>query len=509
MPLSGKAATDKLHEAITAAKSSEWEELNDCIFSAGGGRALSDQVINTVPHPRAYGILHQIAYWGENDVYEALTAKGVRFDLEVRTKDGKTAEQVAVEEGKDDFAAVLAAAAVAGAAEPEPDGGALVQTTSQALVGDNLRKLSPLQIGALLRDSLPSVHHSPPSPAHSDELKTMVYERCIANSIGGRQMLEIIESNTVPGSSMEEHESFKALFDGTEELFERAVTSVRGATVFATLIINKLILANASASINQLEQAVFGPGMIPPDHRARQYDAWYPRDKVWCIEAGTPQPIEYDDSKFGGTGQASAVHGCYIAPAGWMRFAIDTTKYPSAPKPEEWSTWHKAYHGTAGANVNSIVQNSLKFMPSVHGAAGAGGKQVIYASPSIEYSAHYVYTTKGKAKGKLSFSAGGAGAAVNFEDLAKSALHSAGEGNYVSSVSRVARSVPNPPPHSAGKLNMHYAAWFNRGCSLSGSLKCESDRAAIGCRATPLAATFGERTGKRSGVWSITSAQTQ
>jgi hypothetical protein len=36
MPLSGKAATDKLHEAITAAKSAEWEELNDCIFSAGG-----------------------------------------------------------------------------------------------------------------------------------------------------------------------------------------------------------------------------------------------------------------------------------------------------------------------------------------------------------------------------------------------------------------------------------------------------------------------------------------
>lgn len=68
---------------------------------------------------------------------------------------------------------------------------------------------------------------------------------------------------------------------------------------FATLIINKLILANASASINKLEQAVFGPGMIPPEHRARQYDAWYPRNKVWCIEAGAAQPIEYNDSKYG------------------------------------------------------------------------------------------------------------------------------------------------------------------------------------------------------------------
>jgi hypothetical protein len=60
-----------------------------------------------------------------------------------------------------------------------------------------------------------------------------------------------------------------------------------------------------------------------------------------------------------------------------------------------------------------------------------------------------VYTTKGEAKGKLSFAAGGAGATVNFEDLAKSALHSAGDGNYVSSVSCTARSIPDPPLHSA------------------------------------------------------------
>ena len=40
MPLSGKAATDKLHEAITAAKNGDWEDLNECIFpAAGDGRA--------------------------------------------------------------------------------------------------------------------------------------------------------------------------------------------------------------------------------------------------------------------------------------------------------------------------------------------------------------------------------------------------------------------------------------------------------------------------------------
>eukprot|EP01043_Picozoa_sp_COSAG02_P118884 COSAG02_NODE_55511_length_290_cov_0.795812_1_plen_71_part_01 len=71
MPLSGKAATDKLHEAITAAKNGDWEDLNECIFpAAGDGRALSDEAINTLPPPRVYGILHQIAYWGEVAGYE-------------------------------------------------------------------------------------------------------------------------------------------------------------------------------------------------------------------------------------------------------------------------------------------------------------------------------------------------------------------------------------------------------------------------------------------------------
>ena len=178
MPLSGQAATDALHEAIDAAKNGKWEDLNDCIFAADGSRKLSDQTINTVPGPRAYGILHQIAYWGQGDVYTALAAKGVRFDLGLLTKDGKSAEEVAVERGHGDFAAVVAAAAVE--PEPEPDSGAaLVQTTSQAFVGDNLRKMTPHQIGALLRDNLPSVH-SADYKSQSDELKTMVCVRARA-----------------------------------------------------------------------------------------------------------------------------------------------------------------------------------------------------------------------------------------------------------------------------------------------------------------------------------------
>ena len=403
MALSGQAALDCLHEAITAGRNGDWESLAELIFSGDGSRQLSDKLVNTVPPPRAYGILHQIAYWGEVDVYAALTAKGVKFDLGVLTKDGKTAEEVALERNKADFATLLAAAAAAAAQpEPEPAGGgggggggaALVQTSSQAFVGDNLLKMGPAQVGALLRDTLPTLHASQPPGRDPNHLKSLVHDRCIAEGIGGPELLEIIESNTVPGSSMEDHPAFHTLFDDTEELFSDAVTASRTAVVFATLIINKLILANASATINKLEQKVFGPGMIPTQNRAREYDSWYPRNKIWCIAAGEAQPIDYDDHTYGGTGSASAVHGCYIAPSGWMRFGLNTLAYPgqqSVPKPAVWSTWHKAYHGTAGANVKAIVQSGLKFMPSQHGAAGAKGKQIIYASPSIEYSAHYVY----------------------------------------------------------------------------------------------------------------------
>ena len=174
--------------------------------------------------------------------------------------------------------------------------------------------------------------------------------------------------------------------------------------------------------------------MIPVGHRNRAFDAWYTPDELWCIEAGSQQLVEYSDSVYGGGGQASGVHGSYIAPAGWMRFALDTSKF-SETGADEWQTWHKAYHGTAGANVRSIVQQGLRFMPSVHGEAGKDDdKPVIYASPSIEYSAHFVYTTKKAEKGEVQFSPAGGGAAqLDFASLAESVGGGAflAEGSFV------------------------------------------------------------------------------
>ena len=69
----------RLHEAITAAKNGSWDSLHEIIFAADHGLSyprLPDSYINSVPEPRGYGILHQLAWWGDVEQYKALVAKG-------------------------------------------------------------------------------------------------------------------------------------------------------------------------------------------------------------------------------------------------------------------------------------------------------------------------------------------------------------------------------------------------------------------------------------------------
>ena len=54
-----------------------------------------------------------MAYWGAQDAYTALTARGVAFNLSVVTRNGKTAQDVARKQGHREFAAALM--------EPEPE----------------------------------------------------------------------------------------------------------------------------------------------------------------------------------------------------------------------------------------------------------------------------------------------------------------------------------------------------------------------------------------------------
>eukprot|EP01046_Picozoa_sp_COSAG06_P047672 COSAG06_NODE_6977_length_2689_cov_40.568726_1_plen_682_part_00 len=105
----GDSMNHRLHEAINAAKEADWKQLDECIFStSNGAERLPNALINTVPHPRTYGILHQIAFFGRTDVYMDLTSKGVSFDLTLPDRNGETAKEVADKHNRDDFARMLA-----------------------------------------------------------------------------------------------------------------------------------------------------------------------------------------------------------------------------------------------------------------------------------------------------------------------------------------------------------------------------------------------------------------
>eukprot|EP01049_Picozoa_sp_SAG25_P004481 SAG25_NODE_283_length_10420_cov_9.898382_12_plen_1182_part_00 len=120
----GAAAVASLHDAISAARDGSWAEMERILFPAGV-RALPDSLINTVPSPRSYGLLHQLAHWGAVDAYMALSAKGVVFDKGLLATDGQTALEVAVGEGHNEhvWRQLLSPGAGALSAPPHGQGG--------------------------------------------------------------------------------------------------------------------------------------------------------------------------------------------------------------------------------------------------------------------------------------------------------------------------------------------------------------------------------------------------
>jgi len=121
--------------------------------------------------------------------------------------------------------------------------------------------------------------------------------------------------------------------------------------------------------------------------RVQKYDMVFKDDENWCIEKAL-RP--------------------YFSPSGWRRYGF----YPDiAGETEEdveniMQNWHVAYHGTSSANIDSIVNNGLlppgavapggKEIKMERGDAGAKGRKVIYLSPSILYSSHWLYTSPTK-----------------------------------------------------------------------------------------------------------------
>ena len=131
--------TERLHSALTAAKHAQWQQLQDVLFPDGGKTgAVPSRLLNSVPPPRSYGLIHQLAYNGDVGAYQALLGRGVVLDRDLRSTDGKTALEIAQERQHVEFATLLAGPAEvpAGAAAalvthmtPPPDAGSAGRCT--------------------------------------------------------------------------------------------------------------------------------------------------------------------------------------------------------------------------------------------------------------------------------------------------------------------------------------------------------------------------------------------
>ena len=62
---------------------------------------LISRVLFSCPQPpgRSFGVVHQLAYHGELEPLQLALDRHPRIDLRLRTKQGKTVEEVATEEG--------------------------------------------------------------------------------------------------------------------------------------------------------------------------------------------------------------------------------------------------------------------------------------------------------------------------------------------------------------------------------------------------------------------------
>lgn len=83
---------------LQAAKTGEWGVFRDCLQNYPH---LTFDDFNTLPPGRSFGVVHQIAYHGDDDARAALQVlleRHPRVDLTLRTKNGLTPQQVAIEE---------------------------------------------------------------------------------------------------------------------------------------------------------------------------------------------------------------------------------------------------------------------------------------------------------------------------------------------------------------------------------------------------------------------------
>ena len=235
-----------------------------------------------------------------------------------------------------------------------------------------------------------------------DGLREPCKARIISNGVTGQAVLDMIRELCKPGSvKIQDHATFHKIFDkewdgnawrhwgGVQTIVRRPEDAMHNFFM-------KLFNENASVVVKKAQTRIFE--IIDPGIRAYEFDAYYSAGEAWCIASGQQALVQSQN----GGGQHMV--GYYIAPEGWQRLALQVLDDGSKNfTGNEWEQWHKAYHGTRGEAVKSIVANGLMQpgavvagvkVESLHGAAGAkGNKKPIYLSPCLGYSAHHIFTS--------------------------------------------------------------------------------------------------------------------
>mmetsp|Transcript_27220 Transcript_27220/g.53011 ORF Transcript_27220/g.53011 Transcript_27220/m.53011 type:complete len:492 (-) Transcript_27220:472-1947(-) len=84
-------------KALAAAKNGDWDAFENCIKGPGD----SDDY-NVIPQGRKWGIVHQIAYWGQESALHALSERFAQIDWKLTSVDGETPIDIARAEGHED-----------------------------------------------------------------------------------------------------------------------------------------------------------------------------------------------------------------------------------------------------------------------------------------------------------------------------------------------------------------------------------------------------------------------
>ena len=168
------------------------------------------------------------------------------------------------------------------------------------------------------------------------------------------------------------------------------MTNCRNAPDALECILRELVLEQYPQEIRSKQAQIFQ--LLGDHNRDPNFDVLYPPGKTWYISSGT------EEIKRLGTKQI--ILGGYACPAGWMRLGVRLEEQLEVRNVhiDDAMKWHQGYHGTAAQNVLKIMQQGLVRGDGRHGQAGmdtARETGVIYATPSIEMAAHWLYTGSG------------------------------------------------------------------------------------------------------------------